>query len=41
MTLGGDRGAGAWLRQRVVDGRPVSMTSIQGAARDIDHPSNR
>jgi CTP:molybdopterin cytidylyltransferase MocA len=41
MTLGGDRGAGAWLRARVVHGLPVSRTSIQGAARDIDHPSIR
>jgi CTP:molybdopterin cytidylyltransferase MocA len=41
MTLGGDRGAGAWLRQRIANGRPVSMRSIQGAARDIDHPSIR
>ena len=39
MTLEGDHGAGAWLRQRIALARPVSTSSIHGAARDIDHPS--
>jgi CTP:molybdopterin cytidylyltransferase MocA len=40
-ALTGDRGAGAWLRERAVRALPISTTPIEGASRDIDHPSSR